>query len=707
MNGAIVSLVPRHSAAAPGSVADQVDLFGRTSTSAHHLEVQAKSQEAPGSGKGQASKALQRMADGIPIRRPRTNRDDGVQQRMRMDDHRVETPMMSDLFALSSTPEIGHGDTLDLAAVTIDSAPPSPAQLRQHIVTFADALAVLPALTDLPLSTRKEWDSNLRRFAKIQRMGLDEIAFDPLVMRPLLAKVMPATQRGISPKRWSNIRSSVNRTAQRMGWVLFYGSRAGPLTCPAWRSLSDQLDSTPAATNTRGFMRFCDAQRILPADLQPDTLLAYQVSRFAHTYDPCPPTTISHIRRYWNRKVKAENGWPQVQMICAVNTRVLRAPDDQFAPSLLADIKAYGQELLNPDPLADGRRRPLSPYTVRGRTEALVVAATLVGHAISPLHDIKTLADLVTPNHLKAALQARYCPDRKRFPSGAHDMAVTFYDLACRKLKLAPDDLNEIARLRNKVRPPPAVLSPRVREEVACFLDDDALLGAFFRLPKTLAAQAEADLKAGHQPKRAVLLHETALSLALLQGCPLRRRTLHLLKVEEHFRRDAKGRVIAFRIPAEITKTSTNIDNAISASTAALFHRHMTAFRPLSGLPMPSPWLFPSRSVTRPCGPDTVADRIAKAVRKALGVHFHVHLVRHLVAGMFFDDDPEGGHLASRLLHHASTKTTMKLYGYLRTRKAQERYEEVLERRLSRAERKQLKAGNTTTTATTPDHGAK
>ena len=68
-------------------------------------------------------------------------------------------------------------------------------------------------------------------------------------------------------------------------------------------------------------------------------------------------------------------------------------------------------------------------------------------------------------------------------------------------------------------------------------------------------------------------------------------------------------------------------------------------------------------------------------VRDAVGAEFNLHLVRHLVATLLYDADPDNGPVAQRVLGHAQLKTTERIYGTLRTRGAQRNWADLLDRR--------------------------
>jgi len=88
--------------------------------------------------------------------------------------------------------------------------------------------------------------------------------------------------------------------------------------------------------------------------------------------------------------------------------------------------------------------------------------------------------------------------------------------------------------------------------------------------------------------------------------------------------------------------------------------------------------------------PQAMATDVKNLVTRQVGIDFHIHAFRNLVATMLLDDDARNGPVAQRMLDHASLKTTTGHYAQQRTRGAQREYNEMLDRRLQRLRRRKV-----------------
>jgi integrase len=214
--------------------------------------------------------------------------------------------------------------------------------------------------------------------------------------------------------------------------------------------------------------------------------------------------------------------------------------------------------------------------------------------------------------------------------------------------------------------------------------DDPRLLRRFFLLPDELyrAAHMLHDETPGRRakkhPVRAAQIHEQALMLDLLQRDPMRRYNLASINVEEDFIRDEKGRIIKLWMSGERTKNGIELDMPISPDLEKRIRTHLTKYRPLlQGAT--SPWLFPSPAGAHRA-PDNVTKSLGRVVRKALGVRFTPHMMRHILATVLYRRDPQNGVVVQRKLRHSSVKITEQMYGRMSNAGANGAWQREVER---------------------------
>lgn len=133
-----------------------------------------------------------------------------------------------------------------------------------HSLTLADVLDSLAEI-DLPDRRRQELRSAARSTARALGRAPEQIPADPRLLRARLADVAPRAL-GLSPGRWSNIRSLI-RAALNVTTDVAPGRLLTSLS-PAWKALWDQQISR--------FLRFCSAAEIGPEDVTENTFTIFR-----------------------------------------------------------------------------------------------------------------------------------------------------------------------------------------------------------------------------------------------------------------------------------------------------------------------------------------------------------------------------------------------------------------------------------------------
>ncbi len=358
------------------------------------------------------------------------------------------------------------------------------------------------------------------------------------------------------------------------------------------------------------------------------------------------------------------------------------APLDQFDPGFLADVDAYLTRLQNPnplDPVFNRKKAPLTLADIRGTL--LRAASVLVRRRVA----VTSIRDVVAPVSFKVVLLEAFerLSDGKKWPSRAASIATYLFAAARDWTQLSPEELTEVTRLRKMVKAPPTEMTQKSRDRIAQF-DDPKLLAAFFEMPYEMFLAADRMFKEG-KPKRAAHLHQSALALAILQTKPLRRRNLAALEHGRHFLSQGSRRFAELRIPASETKGGAYLQAVLPERLARRIEKHISTYRPLMET-TPSPFLFPN-ALGNHVADSTLASNVTNLVQRHVGAQFNVHLTRHLAATLLFDDDEGNLPVAQALLGHADQKTTARFYAQQRTRGAQIKWMQSLEKRVASAKR--------------------
>jgi integrase len=522
--------------------------------------------------------------------------------------------------------------------------------------------------------TIAEWRSAIATFARLTGRDPQTMPIAPAEMVPVLKQVRPGLHR-LTAKRWGNVRGSLAGLAAVVGWHAGRDQLRRALT-GAWADLLGLLARAPQKANLAGFARFCSSEGINPEYVDEAAVEAYRAWRATKPYDLAPNSTIHGLRRIWNANAGATAGWPDRKLSPPKDPRIFALPLSAFPASFEIDLEGFVEEMRNPDPFGD--KRAMAENTWQDRRGHLIrVASILVHEGHLKAEEMTGLRVLVTPVAMRTALRSMHRKAGGKWNGNAQDVAITLLDVARRWVKLDDSSLEALQALRGAVKVAQRGVGNRSMRRLEAF-DDPIMMKRFFKLPTDLFRAADR-LVEENRLDEAARLHERALALAILQHQPLRRRTLALIDVEKHLRRDVRGRIVTLSIPGVLVKNGIDISAPIPDDLGRRIGKHIRLhLLHLKGDATGS-WLFPGDTGAGHKEPGTLAKGVAKEVERALGVEFSLHLVRHIAATVLYDSNAEAGPVAQRLLAHRQLSTTEYLYGRLKTRSAHRVWGELLD----------------------------
>lgn len=580
------------------------------------------------------------------------------------------------------TPDDQSAPALCDAPVAPQPLPPAgaataPGDLRERVVTLADALRAAGTMPGVPPGRLADWRSAVATFCRVTDADPEQTAIAPRVMVPLLKVVRPGLHR-LKAKRWGNVRACLAGLAAAVGWHATR-DRLRLAVTGAWALLRESLPGVPQKANLCGFARFCQVEGITPDEVTEATVAAYRAWREDWTYDLHAAATIHGLRRIWNGNAGVTAGWPVQKLPAPKDPRIYALPLDAFPEAFRAELEGFTAMMLTPDPFDEDAKRPLAEHTCRDRRGHLIRAASiLVLRGLKAPADINGLKPLVQPDAVKAVLRHMHAKAGGKWNGNAEEMALVLLDVARRWVKVDAACLESLEKLRAAVKNEGRGIGKRSLRRLEAF-DDPIVLKRFFRLPGELFKAADRLLAEG-RPDQAARLHERALALAILQLQPLRRRTLVLIDIDSHLRRDLRGRIVTLSMPGKLVKNGVEISAPIPDDLSRRLAKHIRTYLPLLRNGKGGSWLFPGDTPAGHKDPQTLAKTVTKEVERALGVAFSLHLVRHIAAMVLYDSSPDAGPVAQRLLAHRQLSTTETFYGRLKTRSAHRTWAEVLDR---------------------------
>ena len=303
----------------------------------------------------------------------------------------------------------------------------------------------------------------------------------------------------------------------------------------------------------------------------------------------------------WNDCVDAVPGWPGQKVMVPNNRRDYSLDWCAFPESLRIEVDAYIEHLAGNDLLAETATHPASPVTINFRRIQLRQLASALAESGREPGTIGSLADLVSVGAAKAILSFFLKRRDKRKTGQIHNFALLLVNIAKHWVKVGPEQLELLQKLRRNVDPGKKGLTDKSRARLRQF-DDPQNVERLVQLPEQIAEDLRGKDRGGVAD---ALRMQSAVALAILLVAPLRVKNLARLNLEYHITRSRPGRggKVHLVIPAHEVKNKVPLEFELPADVVAILDRYLKEFRPrlVSG---PSPWLFPAKSGgPKPPGP--------------------------------------------------------------------------------------------------------
>jgi hypothetical protein len=171
-------------------------------------------------------------------------------------------------------------------------------------------LITLISNTDLPKTRKQDIASAIRMIGKVLGSDLPQIPADPGQLRRRLDLVSPEAE-GISPRRWANIRALTGRALELARPVM--PSRSVFPILPAWLLLIEGF-SRSRQERVKPLLRYLSELGIDPKNLTLANLHTYRDAILNDRLRGNAEKTWDHLLWFWNKCVREEVGWPQLEI---------------------------------------------------------------------------------------------------------------------------------------------------------------------------------------------------------------------------------------------------------------------------------------------------------------------------------------------------------------------------------------------------------
>ncbi|MDX2027190.1 MAG: tyrosine-type recombinase/integrase [Alphaproteobacteria bacterium] len=535
---------------------------------------------------------------------------------------------------------------------------------------------------------RRDILSALHRVETLFGKPLSEISARPGAVRGLFLDASPAKLR-VSPKTLRNIRALVGQVTRRYGIPVRQLTRRISIA-PEWQNL---LDRIPVAYQRQALYRlaaYAAVMEIKPEQVSQAALLGLHTALMAEEIVKNPRNILKNTIANWNRCIRSVSGWPQIVLSSPFKTTPQTLPLSAFPKNFQDDVGQWVRKVRDSDALdEDAPVRALRQTTIDHRIlQIRQFASALVSRGDMEVEDITSIADLLKPEPFRSGLRFFLERQKGHTTTRLHNMANALRHIAKHHCKFEPEVLTELDRICRKLDPGTGrQMAARNRERLRQF-DDPGNVGRLLRFPEEQAVRAAKE----KNPLRAAKRMERAVALGILLHTGLRSRTLRSLQLEDfHWSAGTRSGPCHLYVREETTKTDRPLEFELPQETAARIRGFINDYRPrLPGAE--GAYLFPGvKGNARSKNAMYVA--ITDGLRKDAGLTVNPHLLRHAIAKIAVEQNPDAYLAVSRVLGHSSLETTMAHYLGTETKAAGRHLDRLLVQARDNDEQPKLKRG--------------
>lgn len=520
-----------------------------------------------------------------------------------------------------------------------------------HLAQLLDAIRADATIDEI---SRRDMASALRGLGDALGLPLVMIPTDPVALRPLLAD-FPAARANLSPGRWRNIRSLVQRALAHVGLTIVPGRSEQKLP-PVWDALLAGLANDGDRYKLGRFGRYCASVGTEPGAVDDAVLIDYLDDLRARSLAAEPERLHRDVIQAWNRCRAIDPAWPESDLLVPDNRDVYALPWDRFPPSLKADVDAWLDHLACTDPLAEWDFKPLKPASLHTRKRQIHLFVSAIALSGTNPDELHSLAEMVALDRVAAGLRFFWERAGKAPSVHAGQIAGVVKSVARHWVKVSPEHQSRLARMSRQITPEAGGMTKRNRDLLRP-LQDPARMRSLLGLPHAVVANV---LRNGTPTHSLALQIQTAVAIELLIMAPMRIKNLAALRFGIHLLRDRRGGLTLVLEEDEV-KNGMPLEVPLPATTVELVERYVADYLPiLSG--GRSDYLFPSRTGVIAKNLDGLRTQIATCVLTRCGMKMHPHLFRHLAAMIILEQNPGAYGQAQRVLAHKNINTTISNY---------------------------------------------
>jgi integrase len=554
-----------------------------------------------------------------------------------------------------------------------------------HDPTLADVIAAVRGADDLPIQTKRDLESAVRKIAGW--MGPDGLSHPahPGAIAERIRQLSPAMV-GLTKAAMANVKSRLRRAMKIVGVFVHDGRQTNVLSLE-WDSafaMISERDRRPLSA----LAHFASAEGQEPGGITDVYMERYQRVISQSAIHRAPKTAFSETCKVWNRLCEALPMWPG-KPVTPPSRPAPYVKDERTLPDTLRQqLNDYLRFRTTPSasaplagvrgtsPFRAGRRKFIRASTAEGeRYKFMQYLSALIAKGF-PVEEMTTLKAVINDKLVDEAFIFFHERAGNRMTRQITYIGQVLVNISEHALKDNPL-ANEIRALMAPARMP-AEMSQKVNRLLRQF-DDPRNRRAIFNLPTRLMRLAgAADCKV-----KAARLFEAALAIELQFKSPLRGGNLASLHIDHNFIKLHPGprSKVHIVIPAESMKGGKPHEVPLDAKVVEVIETFITCYRPhLPGAA--SRWLFPQRGGSH-ANSNSFGTRLSKVIRQHTGIEMTTHMFRHFLTEIYHEAVP-GDNLTIQLaLGHSSPHTAPRFYMRRNATKAVDHFsEKVLQARI-------------------------
>jgi integrase len=529
------------------------------------------------------------------------------------------------------------------------------------VPTLADIAKRVMAANDLTPTRQRDLLSALRRLAKLAGRELTDIVADMSTIRELLGGINLA-RAGIVQKTLSNLRSDIAAAIAVAGLPRLKTAKV-PLSAE-WCQLRALIEDRRTREGLSRFSRFCAMNGVTPTMVDTAMLEQFDWALRTGTLARKANTLKRDTATLWNRMVARlpEEGLAPLT-IASQKKPATRVDWNTLPESFRRDVDAHLGWAAGGDVFAeDVRPRVLAPRSIKLRGNQLHAAVTsLVASGTLP-QNIKTLADLVTPEAFTAILRHRHRVAGETPDAFNKGLAQALIAIAKEWVKIDEEQLAKLKRIAAKLPAPQPGLVEK-NKVLLRNLEDPELDARLIELPERLLAKA-----LGMKPsEKQLACAQAAIAIDIQLRAGLRVSNLASLEfgVNVHLAKGDGETILDF--PAEEMKGRENFTTEVSAKVTRMLRQYRDKI--LRPLRKTEPTYVFDDGTGKPKRAESISYLIQRTIKRYLGVEISAHQFRHLGGKRLLD----AGHdfeTVRQWLGHRNHKTTVNNYTGVDTRRA-------------------------------------